>query len=57
MYKLREARLKEFYVNEMDAKNQTFDAKAPITGRHGVMTDHTSFESLKSSEIHGKDMR
>lgn len=58
MYKLREARLKEFYVNEMDPKNQqSFDAKAPITSRHGeAMADH-SFESLKSNEIHGTDMR
>ncbi|CAH1717621.1 unnamed protein product [Chironomus riparius] len=57
MYKLREARLKEFYVNEMDPKNQqSFDAKAPITSRHGdAMADH-SFESLKSNEIHGTDM-
>lgn len=48
MYKLREARLKEFYVNEMDSK-------APITSRHGnAMADH-SFESLKSNEIHGTD--
>lgn len=57
MYKLREARLREFYVNEMDSKNQTFDSKAPITSRHGVMADHTNFESLKSNEIHGTDMR
>jgi hypothetical protein len=56
MYKLREARLRDFYVNEMDSKNQQFDAKAPITSRHGAMADH-SFESLKSSEIHGTDMR
>ena len=28
MYKLREARLREFYVNEMDPKNQqSFDNK------------------------------
>jgi hypothetical protein len=48
MYKLREARLKEFYVNEMDSK-------APITTRHGnSMADH-SFESLKSNEIRGTD--
>lgn len=48
MYKLRETRLKDFYVNEMDSK-------APITSRHGnAMADH-SFESLKSNEIHGTD--
>lgn len=48
MYKLREARLKDFYVHEMDAK-------APITSRHGdSMADH-SFESLKSNEIRGVD--
>lgn len=48
MYKLREARLKDFYVHEMDSK-------APITSRHGnSMADH-SFESLKSNEIHGTD--
>ncbi|XP_070492944.1 mucin-17-like isoform X3 [Chironomus tepperi] len=57
MYKLREARLREFYVNEMDPNNQqSFDAKTPITSRHGnAMADH-SFESLKSNEIHGTDM-
>ncbi|KAG5682663.1 hypothetical protein PVAND_012002 [Polypedilum vanderplanki] len=55
MYKLREARLREFYVNEMDSKNQQFDTKTPITSRHGAMADH-SFESLKSNEIHGTDM-
>lgn len=48
MYRLREARLKEFYVHEMDSK-------APITSRHGdAMADH-SFESLKSNEIRGVD--
>jgi hypothetical protein len=48
MYKLREARLKDFYVSEMDSK-------APITSRHGdSMADH-SFESLKSKEIRGTD--
>ena len=48
MYKLREARLKDFYVHEMDSK-------APITSRHGnSMADH-SFESLKSNEIRGTD--
>lgn len=48
MYKLREARLKEYYINEMDTK-------APITSRHGEsMADH-SFESLKSKEIRGTD--
>lgn len=53
MYKLREARLKEYYVNEMDPKN--FDAKAPITSRHGdSMADH-SFEGLKSKEIRGTE--
>jgi hypothetical protein len=56
MYKLREARLKEYYVNEMDPKNQAFDSKAPITSRHESMADH-SFESLKSNEIKGTDMR
>jgi hypothetical protein len=49
MYKLREARLRDFYVNEMDSK-------APITSRHGdAMADH-SFESMKSNEIRGTDM-
>lgn len=48
MYKLRETRLKDFYVSEMDSK-------APITSRHGdSMADH-SFESLKSNEIRGID--
>lgn len=48
MYKLREARLRDFYVSEMDTKT-------PITSRHGnAMADH-SFESLKSNEIHGTD--
>lgn len=58
MYKLREARLREFYVNEMDSRNQPeqFDAKTPITSRHGAMADH-SFETLKSNEIRGADMR
>lgn len=56
MYKLRESRLREFYVNEMDSKNQqAFDAKTtPITSRQAA--DH-SFESLKSNEIRGTDMR
>lgn len=49
MYKLREARLKDFYVHEMDSKT-------PITSRHGdSMADH-SFEGLKSNEIHGTDV-
>lgn len=49
MYKLREERLKDFYVHEMDAKT-------PITSRHGdSMADH-SFEGLKSNEIHGTDV-
>lgn len=48
MYKLREARLKNFYVDEMDSK-------APITSRHGNAMADQSFESLKSNEIRGTD--
>lgn len=45
MYRLREARLKDFYVSEMDSK-------AP--NHVNAMADH-SFESLKSNEIRGVD--
>lgn len=45
MYRLREARLKDFYVNDMDSK-------AP--NHVNAMADH-SFESLKSNEIRGVD--
>lgn len=48
MYKLRESRLKDFYVHEMDSK-------APITTRHGNSMADQSFESLKSNEIRGTD--
>jgi hypothetical protein len=50
MYKLREQRLKDFYVNEMDTNN-TFNSKAPITSAHGDSIADHSFESLKSKEI------
>jgi hypothetical protein len=47
MYKLREARLKEFYDN--------MESKAPITTRHGDEMANHNFESMKSSEIRGSD--
>ncbi|CRL04389.1 CLUMA_CG017480, isoform B [Clunio marinus] len=48
MYKLREARLREFYIKEMESKS-------PITSRHeDAMADH-SFEGFKSNEIRGVD--
>lgn len=48
MYNLREARLNDLYLREMESK-------APISTRHGdSMADH-SFESMKSNEIRGTD--
>lgn len=48
MYKLREARLKEFYEN-METKGPS------ITSRHGDAMANHNFETLKSSEIRGSD--
>jgi hypothetical protein len=48
MYKLREARLKEFYTTDMDT---TDFSKTPITSRHGESMADQSFEHLKTKEI------
>lgn len=52
MYKLREARLREFYTIDMDNTTTKFGlSKTPNTRSHGDSLVDQSFESFKTKEI------
>lgn len=49
MYKLREARLRDFYSGDMDAGIGL--SKTPLTASHGDSLADQSFQSFKTKEI------
>lgn len=50
MYKLREERLRNFYINEMDS-SIGIPSKTPLTPSHGDSLADQSFQSFKTKEI------
>ena len=49
MYRLRETRLRDFYIGDMDSGIGL--TKTPLTGSHGDSLADQSFQSFKTKEI------